>query len=1618
MDRLKREIESLRHENHILKLEREIASTEHETNKDQTSLSGVSSTPKVGKDSEKKRRVLFDIPKGRPDQDKDMKESPPLLKPYDEQDVNKKDSDRLKMQHSFDTPGSSNLDPSPGGKTIMKPATYDGSISWTNYKAHFEACAQLNQWTVEQKVLYLSVSLRGQAQGVFGNLNTRTTGYKELARALEDRFSPPNQTELYRVQLQDRHQKATESMAKLGQDIRRLTNLAYPNAPSDVKETLAKEQFMDALSNSDMRLRIKQARLSDLNDAVRHAVELEVFYRAEKRHQVRTTTTDQTTQEEVITSLQRTVDKLEKMVRDFSKQRYVQPNSDSKVERSFNRESQRSQGYTCPRNFRNNKTKNQTYASSDRPKRACFECGSESHMKRDCPNLKAELSKKTQGMQSEEKHNKIQTYGISSSGLYVTGKIDNITADCLVDTGATLTIVSSKLWEVINSKNSLTPFDTPLVSAAGDTTKVKGRTELSMTFGDLQYSVPVIIADMDIDVVLGFDFMQEQDVSVSVAHRKMIIGKQEFLLQCSGKIGCYRVVLTDRIDIPAGTEIITQRKVNEASISRIGIGLVEPSETSILDGKGLVARALVKADGTIPLRIANFSMDTQTLYPGTDIARISKIQGIQEIDRQNQPESTIPAHLKMLFERTTVGMVKKEKKEVIKLLSKYSHIFSESDSDLGRSGIIKHQIPTGEARPIKQPMRRIPVHLRDEVDQQIDRMLEENIIQPSTSPWASGIVIVKKKDGTSRFCVDYRRLNDVTIKDAYPLPRIDESLDQLAGSKWFSCLDLNSGFWQVEMHEDDKQKKAFTTRRGLYEFNVMLFGLTSAPATFERLMEVVLAGLHWKICLIYLDDIIVIGKTFEDMINNLDCVFKRFEDSGLKLKPGKCQLFRREVEFLGHIVNESGVGTDPKKIECIKKWPTPTSVTEIHSFLGLCSYYRRFIEGYSKIAKPLHCLAEKSKNFEWTLECEKAFTFLKHLLITAPILSHPDFSLPFILDTDASDFANGAVLLQNVNGAERVVAYASRTLSKSERKYCVTRKEMLALVYFTKYFKHYLDGRKFTARTDHGSLKFKNPEGQVARWLEILSSFDMIIEHKRGRLHSNADGLSRIPCRQCGISDDEKIKMKTEEGYLSIRPIASLNIDDPVSENMEILQEEDRDLRTVIVWLSAKRKPPFNEIASENYRIKSLWNQFERLDILDGVLVRKWDNFETNQMTYQTLVPHSERKKVLAHAHDIKPAGHLGIGKTLSKVRQRFYWPGLQEGTRTYVAGCEICMKRKGPTKTKQAPMQIVRSGYPMERIAIDILGELPETEQGNRYIVVIGDCFTKWTECFPLPNMEASTVAKTLVEEVITRFGIPRKIHSDQGRQFELKLFQEMCQLLNIEKTRTTPYHPESDGMVERFNRTLTAMLSAYVNENHRNWDEQIPYVLMAYRSVEHETTGMLMLGREVSTPLDLLYEMPSGIKPIPDHEWVWVLRERLEIAHSIVRDNTGKAIKRQKQIHDKRNSYEQFEIGGDVYVLFPVKKAGTSSKLTSYWRGPYKILGKVSEVLYKVNCGPGVIVQVIHCDRIRKCKKQTLRNETESLSGDDISLGIQNTHETDNDSFKDDNLPDNSENKDNEND
>jgi RNase H-like domain found in reverse transcriptase/Reverse transcriptase (RNA-dependent DNA polymerase) len=408
-------------------------------------------------------------------------------------------------------------------------------------------------------------------------------------------------------------------------------------------------------------------------------------------------------------------------------------------------------------------------------------------------------------------------------------------------------------------------------------------------------------------------------------------------------------------------------------------------------------------------------------------------------------------------------------------------------------------------------------------------MLAQGVIEPARSPWASNIVLVRKKDGSFRCCIDYRKLNLVTRKDAYPLPRIDACLDAMASAQWFSTFDLRSSYHQVTVASEDCDKTAFICPRGMYRFRTMPFGLCNAGATFQRLMDIVMTGLHMDICLVYLDDIIVYSNSMETHLNRLVTVLERLRSAGLKLKPEKCALFQKSVSFLGHVVSDTGIGTDPQKIKAVVEWPTPTCIKDVRSFLGLAGYYRRFVKDFATIASPLNEVTKKSA-FNWNEREQKAFEKLKYLLTTPPILAMPTDDDEFTIDTDASDYAIGAVLSQKQNGVERVIAYASRALDRRERNYCVTRKELLAVVNFLRFFKQYLLGRCFRIRTDHAALSWlkhtPDPIGQQARWLEQMEEFDYIIEHRPGKSHGNADALSRIVCpkRDCVCRNENRLQ--------------------------------------------------------------------------------------------------------------------------------------------------------------------------------------------------------------------------------------------------------------------------------------------------------------------------------------------------------------------------------------------------------------------------------------------------------------------------------------------------------------
>ncbi len=442
-----------------------------------------------------------------------------------------------------------------------------------------------------------------------------------------------------------------------------------------------------------------------------------------------------------------------------------------------------------------------------------------------------------QEQRQEDERNVNSSYR-HGSGLFVAASINGQTATCLVDTGATLTVLSTRYWENLcdSDEHVLSTFDKDIISASGSPLEVKGTTTVCVKIGSASCDIQVIVANIENDALLGLDFLKQERCIVDVVNNTMTLNGQKVQLNCEGSIGCYRVVVAENVEVPAHSEAIIRGKVTGLPANQRELFMLEPSERMMDGGKGLVAKSLVQADCNIPVRVMNVTDEPQTFYAGTNVANMCPVTEVKTKPFRQVECHTVPAHLEDLYARAVDGMTLQQSKTVANLLTKYSSAFSKSDDDIGRTGIVRHKIDTGDAHPVKQAFRRTPFHMRKEVDKQIDDMLDREVIRPSSSPWAAPIVMVKKKDGTSRFCVDYRELNDLTIKDSYPIPRIDDTLDQLAGAQWFSCLDLNSGYWQVEVDKPDVEKTAFVSRRGLFEFRVMPFGLCNAPATFERLI--------------------------------------------------------------------------------------------------------------------------------------------------------------------------------------------------------------------------------------------------------------------------------------------------------------------------------------------------------------------------------------------------------------------------------------------------------------------------------------------------------------------------------------------------------------------------------------------------------------------------------------------------------------------------------------------------------------------------------------------------------------------------------------------------------------
>ncbi|KAL6463358.1 hypothetical protein MHYP_G00277490 [Metynnis hypsauchen] len=813
-----------------------------------------------------------------------------------------------------------------------------------------------------------------------------------------------------------------------------------------------------------------------------------------------------------------------------------------------------------------------------------------------------------------------------------------------------------------------------------------------------------------------------------------------------------------------------------------------------------------------------------------------------------------------------------EKGKVRALLQEYRSVFAVHEGDLGCTDLLAHEIPLLDEVPVRQRYRRIPPSDYDSVKAHINQLLEAQVIRESCSPYASPIVLVKKKDGSLRMCVDYRQLNSKTRKDAFPLPRIEESLDALSGAKWFSTLDL-------------------------------------AKEHLERLAS----------------------------------VLSRLQREGLKVKLEKCCFFKTKVKYLGHVISKDGVATDPDKISAVSNWAQPQTVSDLRSFLGFASYYRRFVQGFSKLAAPLHrAVAELSTKGvkrnrvgtlegAWTEQCKQSFNELKACLVTAPVLAYANFSQPFILEIDASYQGLGAVLSQEYDGKVRPIAYASRALTPPERNmsnYSSMKLEFLALKWaMTEKFREYLLGQKCEVWTDNNPLSYLNTAKLGAteqRWAAQLAAFDFVIKYRSGRSNGNADSLSRQHQTfevepglvRPGIAVPDVLRCSANVNNVAIQAVVAA-LPSRSSADLAQLQLEDPIIGSFLHFWQARRSPTRVERRALAHPVMELLRQRERIFQQSGLLYRRVFFPEGGEEFHQLLLPACLREEVLQLLH--QGHGHQGVERTTELVRQRCYWPGMYQHIKEWCQQCERCTLAKSTQPVVRAPMGHLMASMPNQILAIDF-SFLERSRNGCEQVLVMTDVFSKFTQAVPTRDQRASTVAAALVKEWFYKFGVPARIHSDQGRNFESALIQQLCVLYGVQKTHTTPYHPQGNGQCERFNRTLHGLLRSLPPAKKLDWPGFLPQILFSYNTTPHQSTGesphFLMFGQQPQLPVDFLLghvKEPSG-GTVSD--WIRDHQHRLQVAFDGAKGRLREAARIRKERADGKVIKECLREGQFVYL------------------------------------------------------------------------------------------------------
>ena len=750
-------------------------------------------------------------------------------------------------------------------------------------------------------------------------------------------------------------------------------------------------------------------------------------------------------------------------------------------------------------------------------------------------------------------------------------------------------------------------------------------------------------------------------------------------------------------------------------------------------------------------------------------------------------------------------------------VERFKDLFAAKGENLGCHPDIMVRIET-EGRPIKRRPYRIPLAKRAALDDKLVDLLQQGVIVPSSSPWASPVVLVAKKDPSEgpRFCVDFTAVNKITKKDAYPIPLIRDIFDQLQGAAVFSTLDLKSGFHQLPIHPEDQEKTAFVCHRGLFECTRMPMGLSNASQMFQRAMEVVLKGLIGTICLIYIDDIVVFSRNEAEHVRHLETMFERLAQYNLRLNPTKCVFGLRQVKLLGYVVSENGLSADPDKVAAIARLQNPKSVAEIRTFLGMTGYYRNCIQNYAHIAEPLVELTRKNYKFAWSDRQQQAFDTLKAALMSDTVMAHPDTQKPYLLYTDACDYAIGAILCQtDEHGTERPVVYLSKQLSPQQRKWATIEKEAYAVVHALTQLRPYLWGAQYRTFTDHKpltSLFTKSMNNtKIQRWAILLSEYGCKVEYHKGKLNVRADMLSRI--RQ-----EETINTFDTDYWQLGDQMPPLPPDEQLPNTYGL------DLHSI-----AQQQRTMDEWQEQH-------NDDSEYIVINNLLYSTRRPYRYAPDHPRLVLPPQHRQQVIKSAH--QDVGHMSVIRTMRKLHEAFAWPYMKRDVTAYISKCPACVTHSKVTpRCRMGEMPIATC--PGQIVAADLIGPLVKSPDNNQYILTVLDHCTGYAEAFAIKCKASQEVWKQLTRYYFPRHGYPDVFLTDKGLEFTASALTDYLRTLGIEHRQSTPYNPQSNGKIERFNGTLKAIIAKQINNNRASWEDQLAPALMAYNNSVSDATS-----------------------------------------------------------------------------------------------------------------------------------------------------------------------------------